>query len=96
LKKKYDQVEKMNQNSNYNNPNYIPKFLMARLKYKCSVTLISLLEARKNDENVRRMMKSIDVQILLRNIVDTYHLFDFIGLGKYTPELFGRIDWDDP
>lgn len=32
----------------------------------------------------------------MRNIIDTYHLFDFIGLGKYTPELFGRIDWDDP
>jgi hypothetical protein len=82
--------------NNFTNSNYIPKYLMARLKYKCSVTLISLLEARKNDENVRRMMKSIDNQILLRNIVDTYHLFDFIGLGKYTPELFGRIDQKDP
>lgn len=38
---------------------YLPKYMIARLKYKCSVTLISLLEARIDNEIVSRMMKSL-------------------------------------
>lgn len=38
---------------------HIPMYLIARLKYKCSITLISLLEARKDDDIVLRMNKSL-------------------------------------
>ena len=30
----------------------LPRWMYARMKYKCSITLISLLEARKDDEIV--------------------------------------------
>lgn len=49
--------------------------MIARLKYKCSVTLISLLEARKDNEIVLRMTKSLTDDILKRNMIDNYVLY---------------------
>lgn len=49
--------------------------MIARLKYKCSVTLISLLEARKDNEIVLRMTKSLTDDILKRNMIDTFILY---------------------
>ena len=53
--------------------------MVARLKYKCSVTLISLLEARVDNEIVSRMMKSLHHEILKNNIIDSYYLYDEVG-----------------
>ena len=44
--------------------------MIARLKYKCSITLVSLLEARIDDTIVSRMIKTINIDELKRNIVD--------------------------
>lgn len=52
-----------------------PRWMYSRLKYKCSITLISLLEARTDNEIVNRMMKSIDVKSIKRNISDIYYLY---------------------
>ena len=71
---------------------YLPKYMIARLKYKCSVTLISLLEARIDNEIVSRMMKSLHQDILKRNIVDIYHMYEEVGMKKYTPEIFLHFD----
>lgn len=71
--------------------------MIARLKYKCSITLISLLEARKDDDIVKRMMKSLNMDILKRNMADIYHLFRDGGGNKYTPDLFLHFNIDpDP
>ena len=71
---------------------YLPKYMIAKLKYKCSVTLISLLEARVDNEIVSRMMKSLHQDILKRNIVDIYHMYEEVGMKKYTPEIFLHFD----
>lgn len=52
-----------------------PRWMYARLKYKCSITMISLLEARKDNEIVNRMMKSLNIDVLKRNISDIFYLF---------------------
>ena len=49
--------------------------MYARLKYKCSITLLSLLEARKSNETVIRLIKSLNIDMLKRNIVDIFHMF---------------------
>jgi hypothetical protein len=52
-----------------------PRWMFARLKYKCSITLLSLLEARKNDDNVLRLMKSLNLDIMKRNCIDIFNMF---------------------
>jgi len=68
--------------------------MISRLKYKCSITLISLLEARKDDDIVKRMMKSLNMDILKRNMADIYHLYRDVGGNKYTPDLFLHFNVD--
>lgn len=67
---------------------YISKYLIARLKYKCSITLISLLEARKDNDIVQRMMKSLNSDVIKRNIIDIYYLYEEIQLKQYNSEMF--------
>ncbi len=62
--------------------------MMSRLKYKCSCTLLVLMEARKDDEIVYRMMKSFNIDYIQRNLIDTYHVFQDYYDGKYQPEIF--------
>jgi len=49
--------------------------MYARLKYKCTITLLSILEARKTDDNVQRLMKSLNLEILKRNSVDIFIMY---------------------
>ena len=52
----------------------IPRWEISKLKYKCSITLISLLEARsKEDDIVPRMMKTLNIDIIRKNITDIYN-----------------------
>ncbi|EGR30411.1 MIR domain protein [Ichthyophthirius multifiliis] len=71
----------------------LPKWEIAKLKYKCSITLISLLEGRKKEDDiVVKMIKSINYEIIKRNIVDIYHLYKIIGKQNYNKELFNHFD----
>jgi len=65
---------------------------IARLKYKCSITLLSLLEARRNDDNVNRMMKSLTTEVLKRNITDIYRNLQNLYKGEYTKEAFLHVN----
>ena len=53
----------------------MPRWQIANLKYKCSITLISLLEAQKNEEMVLRMSKSLQIEDIKRNITDIFLMF---------------------
>ena len=85
----------------------MPRWMISQLKYKviivmfntlmsffiqkCSITLISLLEARKDYDLLPRMSKSIHKDILTRNITDTYNMFEKLYNGKYTKECFLHV-----
>ena len=69
-----------------------PRWMYANLKYKCSVTLISLLEARKDNEIVNRMMKSLNPEALKRNIVDIYFMFTEVEKSNYNPGAFNHMN----
>ena len=64
---------------------------LARLKYKCSITLLSLLEARKDDKNVYRMMKSLPQEVFNRNITDIYIKFKNQYKGDYSNDAFLHV-----
>lgn len=64
---------------------------LARLRYNCSISLISLLEARNNDDIVYRMLKSMQVDIIKRNITDIYISYTEIYKNKYTNDAFKHV-----
>lgn len=71
----------------------LPRWEISKLKYKCSITLISLLEARsKEDDIVPRMMKTLNIDIIRRNITDIYNQYIEIGKKEYNSELFNHFD----
>ena len=49
-----------------------PQWMYAKLKYKSTVAIKSLLEARKSDEVVIKMQKSINLDTIKRNLIDIY------------------------
>lgn len=55
--------------------------------------MISLLEARsKEDDIVPRMMKTLNIDIIRRNITDIYNQYIEIGKKEYNSELFNHFD----
>jgi hypothetical protein len=70
--------------------------MFARLKYQCSITLISLLEARKDNEIVNRMMKSLNVAAIKRNVSDIYYLYQEQYKEVYSPGIFKHYTCDPP
>lgn len=57
--------------------------------------MISLLEARsKEDDIVPRMMKTLNIDIIRRNITDIYNQYIEIGKKEYNSELFNHFDLD--
>jgi len=69
----------------------LKKWQLARLKYKCSITLMSLLEARKDYSNVYRMMKSIPMDALRMNITDIFNDFKRQYKGEYSSKVFLHV-----
>ena len=68
--------------------------MIARLKLKCSTTLISLLEARNNDDIVLRMMKSVQVDLIKRNISDIYLQFKEL-YENYSNDVFRHVNFNN-
>jgi len=69
----------------------LERWMITRLKYKCSVTLISLLEGKQDAEIIGRMLKSLNITVLKRNIVDIFLMFMDIFAGKYTDKCFLKV-----
>jgi len=69
----------------------LKKWQLAQLKYKCSITLLSLLEARKDNSNVHRMMKSLPIEVLSRNYIDIFRLFQIQYKGEYKQSIFLHV-----
>ena len=71
-----------------------PRWMFSRLKYKCSITLLSLLEARKSNEIVTRIIKSLNNDTLKRNIVDIYYMYQTQYKEEYSSEIFLHFNKD--
>jgi hypothetical protein len=66
-------------------------FLM-RLKYKATVTLLSLLEMQENNEEiVNRMIRSIPCSVLSSELTKLYQIYKAIYKNDYIQEAFKNV-----
>lgn len=69
-------------------------FLM-RLKYKCSVTLLSLMEMQENnDEIVNRLIRSIPCSVLASEVGKLYAIYKKIYVDDYSKDAFKRVIYE--
>ena len=68
--------------------------MYARLKYKCSITLLSLLEGRKSNDVIIRLAKSVSLDMLKTNIIDIYDMYKRIYSDHYNSDIFSHFSLD--
>lgn len=67
---------------------------LARLKHKCLITIVSLLECNINSEEfVTKIMRTIPLNVLTNNLARIYELFKRYE-KDYVDSLFNRADDD--
>ena len=62
-------------------------WMIAHLKYKCMITLLSLLEGQTDNYVITRMIRSLNIEILKENVISFYHSYTLM----YPPDYY-----DDP
>ncbi|KRX02872.1 hypothetical protein PPERSA_04075 [Pseudocohnilembus persalinus] len=66
---------------------------IARIKYKCLITLLSLLECSEDDASINnRIIRTFSWQVLLDNITDIYEIYKFRFQDKYQIEAFNKFE----
>lgn len=87
----YDEIkaylEKKVKNSEEENEN-MPIWMISNLKFKCSITLVSLIEGRKDNQIIFRMLRSFQLEILRRNFIDIFTLYKKLYGEKYVKDCF--------
>lgn len=63
-------------------------WMISRIKYKCLITLESLLEGNQSVIQKRRIMQSIPQSHLMINLIWNYENYLTEKNGEYTEELF--------
>ena len=66
-------------------------YMISKLKFKCSITLFSMVESRANDDIVIRMNKSLPEEMIKRNLMDNYLMYKDLYGDKYTQRMFEHI-----
>ncbi len=77
------------------NGNFYEKWMISRIKYKCLITLESLLEGNRDFKILKKMIKALPVQILKKNITWIYEKYRRIYGEKYTDEAFNNFDLNE-
>ncbi|EAR95948.2 MIR domain protein (macronuclear) [Tetrahymena thermophila SB210] len=71
------------------------KGYISRIKHKCLITILSLLELNENDiSTFNRIRRAIPLQVLINIIVDVFTKFKGIYKGEYYRECFNQQDLD--
>lgn len=66
-------------------------WMIAHLKFKCLLTLLSLFEGRKDNFIVTRLIRSLNLDILKENLKNIYiNLFDYLNTHNYNWNLFSH------
>jgi len=85
---KFD-IEKKVKNAIHDEENELmPIWMISNIKFKCSITLVSLIEGRKDNQIILRMLKSFHLEVLKRNFVDVFRLHKKLYNEKYVKDCF--------
>ena len=74
----------------------IEKWQLARLKNKCLVAILSLLERYKYEEFVLlRIMRTIPISILKSNLSEVFIMYKKLYGNEYSMEAFGHDELEE-
>lgn len=66
-------------------------WMISHLKYKCMITILSLLEGRKDKYAVTRMIRVFSMDIFKENLVSIYTAYlELYGEGYYDIDIFNH------
>lgn len=65
---------------------YLTGWMLAHLKYKCLITVHSLMEGRKDSSIITRIIRAINLEILRENLVSFYVGYE----GRYLADAYDR------
>lgn len=66
----------------------MPIWMISNIKFKCSITLVSLVEGRKDNQIIFRMLKSFNMEVIKRNFCDIFLLYKKVHGNKYVEDCF--------
>lgn len=66
---------------------------IAQLKYKCMILLNSLWESRQTPKTVGRIMRSIPLDILKKNIAEIYKQYKDMYKDSLTEKAYGHVNF---
>lgn len=71
---------------------YLTGWMVAHLKYKCMITILSLLEGRKDDYVLTRLIRTFNIEILKENLKSIYMSYVKQYSSKYYDnDIFNHI-----
>lgn len=73
----------------------IERWMLERLKYKCMVLVTSLLELNSDDMAIKRIMRSLPIEVLKENLISVYKKYHKMYGDEYTSDCVGHI-YADP
>ena len=66
---------------------------LARVKFKCMTTVLSLLEGRTDNYNLTKMLRAFPLDILKANLVNIHNAYkELYSDGYYGSKLFHHFD----
>ena len=76
--------------------NCLKGWMIAHLKYKCLITLLSCLEGQTGSYVITRMIRSLNIEILKENIMSFYFSYtEMYPAGYYDHDLFDHHEEND-
>jgi hypothetical protein len=69
----------------------IERWMLERLKYKCMVLVTSLLELNSDDMAIKRIMRSMPIEVLKENLITVYKKYRKMYGEEYTSDVVGHV-----
>ena len=76
-------------NNNYNKQ--LERWMLARLKYKILILINSLLEMRSSDVIIKRIMRTLPLEILQKNMVKVFRKYKKTYKNNYSMQAFKHV-----
>ena len=73
--KMLEMVKMRKNNKKANDPNCLKRWMLERIKYKCMILVCSLLEMKQGFNVVKRVIRSLPLEVLKRNLSDIYRRY---------------------
>ena len=92
LKEDYQRGTPSELTGEYGGVEVLSGWMIAHLKYKCMITLLSLLEGRKDSFAITRLIRALNIEVLKENLVSMFTSYtEFYGGDFYDKEVFNHF-----